>query len=196
MSTLKEQNANLLTAKILVPIKADKLMLFSELSTLPAEMQEALQERCDVSKIIEDNIYLAETDPDSLFSLFSNYIDELFGKIQRKYHDERPVLYFVHGVNEDNGDGIINITGFFALSKKKPQVFQAMLGAGNQINEVCVRLRWGKASGEVNCCFPQKIVPGRHVPKEMYFGAVQEMRALLEELRKPVSPASITPPKS
>lgn len=195
MSTLKEQNADLSTAQILVPITADYLILFSELSALPAEMQETLQDRCDAAKLVDD-IYLAETDPDSLFSLFANYIEELFGIIQRKFHGEKPILYVVSGMKENAGGGTVCVTGFFAMKKKKPQVFQALLGAGNQINEVCVRLRWGRISGEINCCFPKKVTPGRDVSKEMYFGAVQEMRALLEELRKPVSPASITQPKS
>lgn len=188
MSTLKEQNADLSTAQILVPITADHLIMFSELNTLPEEMKETLQERCDATKLVDD-IYLAKTDPDSLSSLFANYIDELFGKIQRKFHDEKPILYVVSGMKENAGGGTVCVTGFFAMKKKKPQVFQALLGAGNQINEVCVRLRWGRISGEINCCFPKKVTPGRDVSKEMYFGAVREARELLDWLRESAVPA-------
>lgn len=182
MSTLKELNADLSEAAIVALEQAGEILVFVGLDTMPKELAETLSCHCDVTQMGND-YYFAENDPESLFALFSDYVDQLFGKFKRKFRSSNPVVYVISTPSGEQEVNSLHIHAAFISPNKKPELYRVILGAGNEINEMCIRLRWGKDPDEVSVSHVERLKPGRNIPPETFRRTIEAVEPIFSFLR-------------
>lgn len=184
MSTLKELNVGLSEAAIIAMERAGEILMFTGLDTMPKELAELLSCHCDVTPM-DKGYYFAANDPESLFALFTDYVDQLFGKFKRKFRSPNPVVYVISTPSGEQEFNTLNIHAFFLSPNKKPELYRVDLGAGNEINEMCVRLKWGKDPDEVSVAPVKRLKPGRNIPPETFRRTIEAIEPIFSFLREP-----------
>lgn len=183
MSTLKELNADLSEAAIVALEQTGEILVFVGLDTMPKELTETLSCHCDVTPM-ENGYYFAANDPESLFALFTDYVDQLFGKFKRKFRSPNPVAYVISTPNGEQEFYSLNIHAAFISPNRKPELYHVILGTENEINELCVRLRWGKDPDEISVSRVERLKPGRNIPPETFRRMIEAVEPIFSFLRE------------
>ena len=184
MSTLKELNADLSKAALVALEQTGEILVFAGLDTMPKELTETLSCHCDVTPI-DNDYYFAANDPESLFALFSDYVDQLFGKFKRKFRSPNPVVYVISTPSGEQEVNSLHIHAAFISPNRKPELYHVILGAENEINELCVRLRWGKDPDEISVSRVERLKPGRNIPPETFRRTIEAIEPIFSFLREP-----------
>lgn len=182
MSTLKELNADLSEAAIVALEQTGEILVFVGLDTMPKELTETLSCHCDVTPM-ENGYYFAANDPESLFALFSDYVDQLFGKFKRKFRSPNPVVYVISTPSGEQEVNSLHIHAAFISPNRKPELYHVILGAENEINELCVRLRWGKDPDEISVSRVERLKPGRNISPETFRRVIDVVEPIFSFLR-------------
>lgn len=183
MPNIKEQCRNLEQARVFYRPSDDLVLLFDRIPDMPEEVARELLENIEMQVFCsaeKGDIFVPEEDPDHFLEFFSKIMRLLSEKMHLSVKGS-PAVFMLNGPykKEQKEEQIETI--MFNICPGKENIYHCLAGTGNELNEACVRLRWGKWN-EVGLHISGmlQIVPGKILPKETFDKAVDSARAFLE----------------